>query len=103
MRELVAELLAAYEAAGLTCGRGLLPPADEVTIRAVGEALSPGEGVPDVVVSTSTVAVDVDGDGVPDAVSVVEAIGVDVDGDGEISADELEVTETVAVRDDDGD
>jgi len=50
VREVIAELLAAYEAAGLTCGRGLLPPSDEVTIRGLEEALSPGEGVPGVVV-----------------------------------------------------
>lgn len=50
MREVVTELLAAYEAAGLTCGRGLLPPADEGAIRWLEKSLSPGEGRPDVVV-----------------------------------------------------
>ena len=43
---------------------------------------------------------DVDGDGVPDVVEVVEAVGVDVDGDGVIDDDEIEVSETVYVRDD---
>ena len=52
---------------------------------------------------TSATGVDVDGDGVPDAVAVVEAIGVDADGDGVIDDDEIEVSETVLVRDEDAD
>jgi len=39
---------------------------------------------------------------VADAVVVVEALGVDADGDGTLSEDEIEVTGTVLVRDDDG-
>ncbi len=40
MRELVAELIRAYAAAGLECGRELLPPADDRAVRSVEEALS---------------------------------------------------------------
>jgi SMI1 / KNR4 family (SUKH-1) len=40
VRELVAELIRAYAAAGLECGRELLPPADDHAIRSVEEALS---------------------------------------------------------------
>jgi hypothetical protein len=40
VRELVAELICAYEVAGLDCGRELLPPADDHSIRSVEEALS---------------------------------------------------------------
>ena len=60
-----------------------------------------GDGVPDLVTSTTITSVDVDGDGVADAVVVVEAVGVDANGDGVITEDEIEITETVLVRDDD--
>jgi hypothetical protein len=60
-----------------------------------------GDGVPDVLAMTTATSVDVDGDGVADAVVVVEAVGVDADGDGTLSEDEIEVTGTVLVRDDD--
>lgn len=60
-----------------------------------------GDGVPDIIDVVTTTVIDVDGDGVPDIVDVVEAIGVDVDGDGVISDDEIEVTETIIVREDD--
>jgi hypothetical protein len=40
VRELVAELIRAYAAAGLDCGRELLPPADDHSIRSVEKALS---------------------------------------------------------------
>jgi hypothetical protein len=40
VRELVAELIRAYAAAGLDCGRELLPPADDHSIRSVEEVLS---------------------------------------------------------------
>ncbi len=60
-----------------------------------------GDGVPDVLAMTTATSIDVDGDGVADAVAVVEALGVDADGDGTLSEDEIEVTGTVLVRDDD--
>jgi hypothetical protein len=71
----------------------------DVTIEVDGIDVD-GDGVADVVRVVTTTVVDVDGDGVPDAVAVTEAIGVDVDGDGQLSDDEIEITEVVAVRDD---
>jgi len=59
-----------------------------------------GDGTPDAVVVQSATAIDLDGDGTPDAVHLVEAIGVDSNQDGEISDDEIEVTETILVRED---
>jgi hypothetical protein len=59
-----------------------------------------GDGVADAVVVSTATAVDLDGDGVADVVEVVEAVGVDVDGDGVIDDDEIEVSSTVYVRDD---
>ena len=59
-----------------------------------------GDGTPDAVMIQATTAIDLDGDGTPDAVHVVEAIGIDDNEDGEISDDEIEVAETVFVRED---
>lgn len=59
-----------------------------------------GDGVVDVVTMTSRAGVDLDGDGVPDVVAVVDAVGVDADDDGTIAENEIEVSQTVFVRDD---
>jgi hypothetical protein len=59
-----------------------------------------GDGVVDVIQQTTVTAVDVDGDGVADIIDETTVTGVDVDGDGEFSDDEIEVEETIAVRDD---
>lgn len=59
-----------------------------------------GDGVADVVRQTTTTMIDVDGDGVPDVIEQITVTGVDADGDGEFSDDEIEIDETLAVRDD---
>jgi hypothetical protein len=57
-----------------------------------------GDGVADVVQQTTTTAYDVDGDGEADIIESTTVTGVDVDGDGEFSEDEVEIDETIAVR-----
>jgi hypothetical protein len=74
--------------------------ADAIEVTTIAAADVDGDGVADAIVMTRTTAVDVDGDGVPDIVEVVEAVAADIDGDGEISDDEIAVSETVYVRDD---
>jgi len=59
-----------------------------------------GDGVVDVVDVTTTTGYDLDGDGVPDVIESASITGADLDGDGEISEDEIEIEETVAVRED---
>jgi hypothetical protein len=59
-----------------------------------------GDGVVDIIEQTTTTAYDVDGDGEPDVVETTTITGIDVDGDGVIDEDEIEIEETVAVRDD---
>ena len=59
-----------------------------------------GDGVVDLVDVTTTTGYDLDGDGVPDVIESASVTGADLDGDGEISEDEIEIEETVAVRDD---
>jgi len=59
-----------------------------------------GDGVVDLVDVTTTTGYDLDGDGVPDVIESTSVTGADLDGDGEISEGEIEIEETVAVRDD---
>ena len=59
-----------------------------------------GDGIVDVIEQTTTTAYDVDGDGEPDLIETTTITGADVDGDGVIDEDEIEVEETIAVRED---
>ena len=59
-----------------------------------------GDGMADIVQQTTTTAIDVDSDGMADIIDETTVTAVDADGDGEFSDDEIEVEETLAVRDD---
>jgi len=59
-----------------------------------------GDGVPDVIETTTTTATDIDGDGVPDVIESVTTTGTDMDGDGQFSDDEIGTEEIIAVRED---
>jgi hypothetical protein len=59
-----------------------------------------GDGVPDIIQRTVTVAMDVDGDGVPDIVERITATGIDLNHDGTIDENEIEVEAELAVRKD---
>ena len=54
----------------------------------------------DIEVVVETEFVDVDGDGVPDIIESTTITGVDVNRDGSIDEDEIEIETTVAVRED---
>jgi len=59
-----------------------------------------GDGVPDVILTTTTTATDVDGDGVPDVIELVTTTGTDMDGGGQFSEDEVATDEIIAVCED---
>ena len=58
-----------------------------------------GDGVTDILEMVTTTAIDADGDGVVDLIDVLTAVGVDVNADGVLDDDEIEVTETIYVKD----